>query len=147
GTYFAIGGSSLGDGLGNALGLKLANRDREVVCITGDGGFVYSNPISVYWAARKYEIPIMTIILNNGGYRAMKGAVQRAYPEGFSARKNAYSGVSLTPQPDYVMIAKACGASGSVVENTKQLSVAIKTGFEDMKDKKSVVIDAVLEQV
>jgi acetolactate synthase I/II/III large subunit len=147
GTYFAIGGSSLGDGLGNALGLKLANRDLEVICITGDGGFVYSNPTSVYWAARKYQIPIMTLILNNGGYRAMKGAVQRAYPEGFSNRNNVYSGVSLSPQPDYVMTAKACGASGCVVENTKQLSEVIRTGFEDMKKAKSMVIDAVVEQL
>ncbi len=55
GTYFSLGGSSLGDGLGNALGLKLANTGSDVLCIVGDGGYVYSNPTSVFWVSRRYQ--------------------------------------------------------------------------------------------
>jgi acetolactate synthase-1/2/3 large subunit len=89
GSFFALGGSSLGDGLGNALGLKLASPEKDVVCIVSDGGYVYSNPTSVYWASRKYNLPILTVIINNGGYRAMKSSVERAFPQGFSKKNRA----------------------------------------------------------
>ena len=38
------------------------------VCqIVGDGAFMFSVPSSVYWIAQRYEIPVLTIVLNNHG--------------------------------------------------------------------------------
>jgi thiamine pyrophosphate-dependent acetolactate synthase large subunit-like protein len=37
------------------------------VQIVGDGSFLFSVPGSVYWIARRYNIPILTIVLNNRG--------------------------------------------------------------------------------
>jgi len=148
GTYYSLGGSSLGDGLGNALGLKLANPGNDVLCIVGDGGFVYSNPTSVFWVSRRYQLPILTVIIDNGGYNAMKGAVDRGYPEGISKLNDHYSGVRIDPHPDYVEAAKACGATGWKVKNTAELEEAILSALNTIrKDKKSAVIDAVVDQV
>jgi acetolactate synthase-1/2/3 large subunit len=122
GSFFALGGSSLGDGLGNALGLKLASPNSDIVCIVSDGGYVYSNPTSVFWASRKYNLPILTVIINNGGYRAMKSSVERAFPNGFSKKNNVFAGFGMNPPPDFIMPAKACGASGVVVRAVEDLS-------------------------
>ena len=52
GTMFGSGGSSLGWGLGAALGIKLARPDRPVVLVVGDGSFVFGEPLAALWASQ-----------------------------------------------------------------------------------------------
>ncbi|MFC1991557.1 thiamine pyrophosphate-dependent enzyme [Chloroflexota bacterium] len=51
GTLFGSGGSSLGFGMGGALGIKLASPDKTVVSMMGDGCFVFGCPIPTFWTA------------------------------------------------------------------------------------------------
>ena len=58
------------------MGLKELERDgsgnneSSFVCqIVGDGSFMCAAPSSALWVASKYEIPILIIVLNNGGRR------------------------------------------------------------------------------
>ncbi len=75
GQWINCGGGGLGWSGGGALGIKLAtdhanggsNKGRFVCQIVGDGTFLFSVPGSVYWIARRYNIPILTIVLNNKG--------------------------------------------------------------------------------
>jgi thiamine pyrophosphate-dependent acetolactate synthase large subunit-like protein len=76
GHFLNCAGGGLGWSGGAALGIKLATQYEDdanqprgmfVVQIVGDGSFFCSFPSSVYWISRKYNIPILTIILNNGG--------------------------------------------------------------------------------
>jgi thiamine pyrophosphate-dependent acetolactate synthase large subunit-like protein len=76
GHFINCGGGGLGWSGGAALGIKLASeyeniqgltKDKFVVQITGDGNFIFNTPSSVHWVARRYGIPTMTVILNNGG--------------------------------------------------------------------------------
>ena len=78
-----INGGSTGIGWSNGavLGVKLALEDRAkqsaednrpaqsgLVCqVVGDGCFMCSAPSSAAWVARRYEIPVLTVVLNNGG--------------------------------------------------------------------------------
>lgn len=146
GTFFGLGGSSLGEGMGNALGLKLAAPARDVVCIIGDGGFVYSNPISTFWAASKYRLPILTIMINNGGYVAMKRSVDKFYPEGISRRMNHYAGVQIEPEPDYLGVAKASGTVGWRVESYSQVENAFTNAFRETRAGKPALIELVTER-
>jgi acetolactate synthase I/II/III large subunit len=145
GTFFALGGSSLGDGPGNALGLKIAHPERDVFCIVGDGGFVYSNPTSVYWTASKYGIPTLTVLLDNHGYKAMKGAVDRGYPEGFSKKNDSYSGARIDPSPDYLMSAKASGAVAWRATSLNELRQALYLAIEKTRSGIPALIDAKVE--
>lgn len=45
----------------------MRSRESLRVQVVGDGSFMYAAPESALWAARKYEIPILTVVLNNGG--------------------------------------------------------------------------------
>ena len=75
GTWINCGGGGLGWSGGGALGVKLAtdhqhggnNKGKFVCHIVGDGTYLFSVPGSVYWIAQRYNIPILTIVLNNQG--------------------------------------------------------------------------------
>src|SRR5665647_573559 len=65
-----------------ALGARLANPAVRVLQIVGDGGFHFSTPTSVYATAQRYGLPIFTVVLDNGGWQAVKEAVLRVYRDG-----------------------------------------------------------------
>ena len=74
GSWINCGGGGLGWSGGGALGIKLASefengagKGKFVVCIVGDGTFLFSVPGSVYWISHRYKIPVLTIVLNNKG--------------------------------------------------------------------------------
>jgi thiamine pyrophosphate-dependent acetolactate synthase large subunit-like protein len=73
GSWINCGGGGLGWSGGGTLGIKLATdvetggKGKFVVQIVGDGTFLFSVPGSVYWISRRYNIPILTIVLNNYG--------------------------------------------------------------------------------
>lgn len=71
GSFINCGGGGLGWSGGGALGIKLATdaegKPKFVCQIVGDGTFLFSVPGSVYWISKRYNIPILTIVLNNKG--------------------------------------------------------------------------------
>jgi thiamine pyrophosphate-dependent acetolactate synthase large subunit-like protein len=71
GSWINCGGAGLGWSGGAALGVKLAyntSGSPKFVCqVVGDGTFLFSVPSSVYWIASRYDIPVLTVVLNNKG--------------------------------------------------------------------------------
>lgn len=77
GSFINCGGGGLGWSGGGALGIKLAtdlehgggvkNGGKFVCQVVADGTFLFSVPASVHWIARRYGIPVLTVILNNKG--------------------------------------------------------------------------------
>ena len=70
GGYFAAASGSLGYGLPAACGVALAAPGKRVVAIIGDGSSYYG--IQGIWTAVEHNLPITFVIVNNGGYGAMK---------------------------------------------------------------------------
>ncbi len=70
GTMFASGGGSLGWTGGAAIGMKLAAPDKTIVALTGDGSYMFSQPSTVHWMARRYRTPFLQIVYNNRGWKA-----------------------------------------------------------------------------
>jgi acetolactate synthase-1/2/3 large subunit len=144
GTRFPPGGSSLGWHGGAAIGIKLANPERDVVAITGDGSYVFSCPTAVYWVARKYNTPFMTIVLNNGGWTAPKGAVLSQYPDGYAAKQHKFW-ADFEPSSRYDLIAEAAGgAFAAKAEDPKELQQVLKDGMEAIRSGRCAVINVIL---
>ncbi len=66
----------------------------------GDGTFYFSNPQSTLAVSRHYGLPILTVVLDNSGWSAVKEATLRVYPGGeakargeFGARLRASDGL------------------------------------------------------
>jgi acetolactate synthase-1/2/3 large subunit len=127
-----------------ALGLKLARSNRRIVQVIGDGGFHFSSPDSVYAVAQQYQIPILTIVLDNGGWQAVKSAVQRVYPKGIAAETDQFqSRLTSGRQGDrreFSDVAKAFGAYGECVAEPDDLSAAIDRAFAALEDGKAAVL-------
>lgn len=96
---FPRGFGTLGSAMPTAIGAKVGRPDKQVVSISGDGGFQFC--MEELGAAVHHQIPVQIVIFNDGTHTAVKAAQQRTYPGRFIA-------VDLV-NPDYVKIAEAYG--------------------------------------
>ncbi|MEO8100117.1 MAG: thiamine pyrophosphate-requiring protein [Acidobacteriota bacterium] len=145
GTRFTSGASSLGWNGGAAMAMKLAAPDRTVVCMTGDGSFMFSVPATVHWMARKYKTPFLTVIFNNGGWRAPRFSMLGVHPDGFGSQERDLN-IAFDPSPDYSAIAAAAGgAYGRKVENVADVEPAIAEALRVIREeKRCAVLDVIL---
>jgi acetolactate synthase-1/2/3 large subunit len=107
---------NLGFGFNTALGVKIANPDRAVVSVSGDGGFMYG--VQELATAVQYGINVVSIVFNNSAY----GNVWRDQQERYAGRM---LGVELR-NPDFVKLAESFGAVALRAENPDQLKAALE---------------------
>ena len=111
---------TLGAGYATALGVKIANPDKQVLSVNGDGGFMYTaNEIAT---AVQYNIPLVAIVFADGAY----GNVQRMQKDDYDGRIIA----SDLTNPDFVAYAESFGAVGLRAETPAELTKAIGEGFK-----------------
>ncbi|SIO61743.1 acetolactate synthase-1/2/3 large subunit [Bradyrhizobium erythrophlei] len=143
-SYVGLAGGGLGFSGGMALGLKLAKADHRIVQVIGDGGFHFSAPDSVYAVAQQYQIPIFTIVLDNGGWQAVKSAVQRVYPKGIAAETDQFQSRLMSGRQgdrrDFSDVARAFGAYGECVTEPDELAAAIDRALAALDDGKAAVL-------
>ncbi|MEV1128767.1 thiamine pyrophosphate-requiring protein [Agromyces sp. NPDC049794] len=147
GTVYGNRGTSLGWSGGGALGVKLASRDRTVVSIVGDGTFFFSVPSSTYWVAERYGIPLLTVVLDNGGWNATKRNLKRQH-EGQNADRSDRYWVNLQQSADFPAIAAAAGnARGETVAEFHALEAALRTGLAKVAEGTPAVVSVRLEAI
>ncbi len=73
-SYFFGAGGGLGFGLSAAVGVQMAQPDRPVVCIVGEGSAQYA--ITALWSALAYKVPVTFLVLNNSEYAILKWFAQ-----------------------------------------------------------------------
>ncbi|MDQ0257080.1 acetolactate synthase-1/2/3 large subunit [Evansella vedderi] len=146
-TMFGNGGTSLGWNGGAAIGVKLAQPEKNVVSLTGDGSYLFSVPSSVHWMSRRYNTPFLTVIYNNQGWNATKNNLLRLYPDGIANRDDRYW-VNFDQPADLAKIAQAAGgAFAATVSDPAKLKEALYQGMEEVKSGRSAVIDVKLQQI
>src|SRR5882724_11662075 len=143
-SYVGLAGGGLGFSGGMALGLRLARPDRRIVQFIGDGGFHFSSPDSVYAVAQQYQIPILTVVLDNGGWQAVKSAVQRVYPKGVAAETDQFQSKLRSGRQgerrDFSQLARAFGAHGECVAEPDELAAAVDRCLAALDDGKAAVL-------
>jgi acetolactate synthase-1/2/3 large subunit len=116
-TYVSEGyQGTLGFGFPTALGVKVANPDRAVVSITGDGGFAFG--LQELATAAQYGIGVVTILFNNRSY----GNVLRDQELAFGGRT---IGARLD-NPDFVKLAQSFGVDAARVREPNALRAALE---------------------
>ena len=142
GTRFTSGASSLGWGGGAAIGMKLAHPVETVVCMTGDGSYIFSQPSTVYWMACCYQTPFLQVIFNNRGWKAPKMSALAVHPDGFASKSDDLN-IAFDPVPDYSGIAAAAGgAFARIVKKPDELNPAIEEALRAVKeDRRAAVLD------
>ncbi|CAG7938741.1 unnamed protein product [Penicillium nalgiovense] len=143
GSLVASGAGGLGWGGGAALGVKLGKPGSFICGIVGDGVYLFSQMESVYWIARRYDIPFLLVVLNNGGWNAPKVSALLVHKEGLSSKSNRRDlNISFDPSPDYPGIAAAAGkAWGATVTTQSELDPAIKNATNVVQGGKCAVVE------
>ena len=70
GSWFFGAGGGLGFGLSAAVGVQMAQPDRPVVCIAGEGSVQYA--VQAFWTAAAYDVPLTVLVLRNEEYAILK---------------------------------------------------------------------------
>ncbi|HXP94117.1 MAG TPA: benzoylformate decarboxylase [Candidatus Binatia bacterium] len=132
GAYFSAASGSLGYGLPAAVGCALAAPDRRIVAIIGDGSSYYS--IQGIWTAVEHRLPITFIIVNNGGYGAMK-----AFAQQYGSKRSPSFDIEHV---DFVALGKGFGAPGMRVERAADLVATLR---EAHRSTGPVLVDVIVE--
>jgi benzoylformate decarboxylase len=124
GDYFGARGGGIGQALPGALGVKLAEPDRPVVAISGDGSAMYS--IQALWTAAHHDLAIVFVILANREYRILKHNMD-TYRQRFGAKPDReYPHMDLgRPDLGFVDIARGMGVEGVRVTKPSELRPAL----------------------
>lgn len=129
-TFFAPGGlAGMGWAMPAALALKLARPDRQVVGVTGDGGFMMS--VHAIQTAIQYQLPVLFVVMNDsalGMVRMHQGSRPMASEFG---------------EVDHGAIARGFGAFGVQVTDPKDLAPAFKQALESGRP---AVVDVVISR-
>ena len=133
-TLLTSGGlGTMGYGLGAAIGAKVANPDKTVINIAGDGCFrMNMNEIAT---AARYNIPVIQVVINNH----VLGMVRQWQTLFYEKR---YSATVLNDAVDFVKLAEAMDAVGMRVTKKEELVPALE---EALSLGRPVVLDCVID--
>jgi len=143
-THYRGSAGGLGTGIPTALGIKLAEPEKLVVCLIGDGSFNY-NPIPASLGlSQQYKAAILIIVCNNEGYASQTWNIKKYFPEGWAVKTGIFYGDKIEPTPDYSQIARAFNGYGERVEAPEKLKSALERGVEVVKNGHLALIDVIL---
>ncbi|PZU19377.1 MAG: thiamine pyrophosphate-binding protein [Shinella sp.] len=115
-TQAAPASGSMGYGLPAAVAAKAEFPNREVICFAGDGCFMMHG--QEFATAVRYNLPIITVLVNNSMYGTIRMHQEREYPGRVSA-------TGLT-NPDFADLARAYGGHGETVRETAEFAGAFQ---------------------
>jgi benzoylformate decarboxylase len=119
-SFFTCASGGLGYSLPAAVGMALGTTDgRRVIGLFGDGSAMYS--IQALWSAADLKLPLTVVIVNNGGYAALK-----EFSSHFSVRQLV--GTQL-PGIDFPGLARSLGCGAARVERPGDLAKALESAL------------------
>ncbi len=139
-------GAHLGSGVGTAAGVKLARPGRQVICLVGDGSFVFGP--TALWNMARLELPVITLVYNNHAYSGPHSRVIEKVPGGRMVQtRQFYHDYLGSPDMNMAAIAKGFGVEGEVVESPAQLKTALARARKATLEGKPYLIDAQVARV
>jgi acetolactate synthase-1/2/3 large subunit len=121
------GYASMGFGVAGPLGAKLAAPDRPVLTVCGDGGFVMN--ASAVLTAVEYEIPVVWVVWNNGGYSVIRDQQLGYFGKGRELATMFRDATGRPLSADYAAMARSMGAAGWLVEKPADLAGQVEAAI------------------
>ena len=128
------GAGTMGFGLPAAIGAQVANPDKKVLAVVGDGGFQMT--FQELMLIKEYNLPVKIFIINNS-YLGMVRQWQELFHE------KRYSSVDLSYNPDFIKIGEAYGIKSIQLKNKKDLKKNLKKILES---DEAVLVECIVEK-
>jgi thiamine pyrophosphate-dependent acetolactate synthase large subunit-like protein len=143
--YFYVQGG-LGQGIGVALGVKLAAGGRFVTLVLGDGAFLYNPVVQALALSRDQQLPILIVVLNNRRYLSMQLNHLRFYPDGVAQANDDFDGVRLDTQPPLDAFAEPYGMFGASVDDPQALAAAYAAAVAAVKGGRTAIVNVLVNR-
>ena len=128
------GAGTMGFGLPAAIGAQVANPNKKVLAVVGDGGFQMT--FQELMLIKEYKLPVKIFIINNS-YLGMVRQWQELFHE------KRYSSVDLSYNPDFIKIGEAYGIKSIQLKNKKDLKKNLKKILES---DEAVLVECIVEK-
>ena len=128
------GAGTMGFGLPAAIGAQVANPNKRVLAVVGDGGFQMT--FQELMLIKEYNLPVKIFIINNS-YLGMVRQWQELFHE------KRYSSVDLSYNPDFIKIGEAYGIKSIQLTNKKDLKKHLKKILES---DEAVLVECIVEK-
>jgi benzoylformate decarboxylase len=123
GSWFFGAGGGLGFGLSAAVGVQMAQPDRPVVCVIGEGSVQYA--VQAFWTAVAYDVPLTVLVLRNEEYGILKW---------FAGLENVEGAPGLDlPKLDCAALASAYGVNARCTEGVDDTREALREAIASGK--------------
>jgi len=123
GSYYFSAGGGLGFGLAASVGVQLAEPDRPVVCVIGEGSVQYA--VTAFWTAAAYEVPVTFLVLRNEEYAILKWFAEVESVQGAP-------GLDL-PKLEAAAVARGYGVESRVVKERDEVRDALAAALASSK--------------
>ncbi len=123
GSYYFGAGGGLGFGLAAAIGVQLAQPDRPVVCVLGEGSAQYA--ITGFWTAAAFDVPVTFLVLRNEEYSILKWFADVEEVKGAP-------GLDL-PALEVAKVAESYGVGSKSVSGRDELHAALEGAIGESK--------------
>ena len=121
--YLSASGSCQGWGIGAAVGAQLADRSAPMVAFVGDGGFMFG--VQAWWTAATERLPLIAVVLNNGGWGSMRASLKRNSPAVGEAGLDLNFGWDI----DLAGVARGMGGRALDIRTVDELRAAFEGGL------------------
>ena len=141
GSVYGGRGGALGWGVGAAMGAKLANPDRPVVAVVGDGSAMMT--VQGFWTAANEGIPVVYVVCNNRSYRILKLNLDRyrsMMPD--AEGESRYLGMDFPIALDIAGMARSMGVYARTIEDPSEVAPAARAALESGRP---AVLDIVID--
>lgn len=135
-----------------ALGFQLARPEHLVFATMGDGSYMFANPTACHQIGEAMALPVVTLILNNEEWGAVRQSVAGLYPNGHAAHAATMPLTALQPSPDFALTAQASRAHAVTVRSGADLpaalarAIAVATGANGDAPRQVVLNIAIAKQ-
>ncbi|MFV0476772.1 MAG: acetolactate synthase large subunit [Parahaliea sp.] len=126
--WLCLTGGAIGWGLPAAVGAAIAQPQRKVICLEGDGSAMYT--IQSLWTMARENLDVLVLLFNNGKYNILEAEFARTGARGGKPGPKAASSLTINaPDMDFVAMAQGMGVSASAVRTIQAFSEAMQAAL------------------
>jgi acetolactate synthase-1/2/3 large subunit len=136
--------NGLGQGMGVAIGAKLAAPEKTIVLLVGDGSFLYNPIVQALGASQSGALPILIVVFNNRKYASMQSGHLHHYPQSVARATERFHGVDILG-PDYAELGRPFGFHGARVQTRADLMPAFLESLAAVASGRTSILNVALE--